>query len=335
MKIIVIGDPHLKIGSLQRTTVMIEKIVEKIEATSPDLIVCLGDVLDRFANIRQETLSQATDFFRKLQSYAPTVILIGNHDRTNNAVFCTDEHPFNAVKYWIAEPHPVTIVDTPITLTFNSNIHITFVPYVPDGRFMEALEFTPNWLNSKVIFAHQDFLGAKYGNQISTTGDEWNRKLPLVISGHIHDYQEIGKNIVYAGSPLQHAYDESPIKSLSMVTVDVKNIKQERIFLDVPILWTYRITYDEIQSYVPPNLPLHSEMKLVIQGTASEIKGLHKLTNVNEWRKKGIKIQPAIKIDTATKSLMQDSSSSHVKKPFIQLLRDYLEDFPDLLMLVG
>jgi len=332
MKILVIGDPHLKLGSRQRTTKMIDAIIEQIQQTKPDLIVCLGDVLDRFANIRQETLSQATEFFRQLQSFADTVILIGNHDRPNNAVFCTDEHPFNAVKFWEQTPHNITIIDYPKVVSIKSQTY-TFVPYVPDGRFMEALSLTSGgWEKSKVIFAHQDFLGAKYGSQISTTGDSWDRKLPLVISGHIHDYQEISKNVIYAGSPLQHAFDESPIKSLLLMEVSSKSVSYERLILDVPIFWTYRISFSEIAKYIPPTLPEFSDMKLVIEGSVSELKGIHKLTKVKEWQKLGIKIQPVIQIDK-TKSLLPQISWNK-KKAFIDILRESLDGSPDLLQLI-
>jgi DNA repair exonuclease SbcCD nuclease subunit len=319
---LVIGDPHYKLGNLERTTSMIEEIEKSIKKIKPNYIVCLGDTLDRFANVRQEPLTQATNFFRMLRSYAPTYILIGNHDRPNNSVFCTDEHPFNSMKYWTNIPNPITIIDYPLI----SN-NVVYVPYVPDSRFIEALNLLgDSWKISKLIFAHQDFYGAKYNNQLSTTGDRWESSHPLVISGHIHDYQELGNNIIYCGSPIQHAYDESPIKSLLLVTINNDDdIKTERLLLDIPIFWTYHLLFEDIDTYKPPKLPRYSDMKLKIEGSLSEIKSLGKIKKIKEWQKIGIKIQPIVKKLDTIKKLSLLSSNEKKSKTFIQLLRESSE----------
>ena len=74
-----------------------------------------------------------------------------------------------------------------------------FVPYVPPGRFVEALETYKNinWKDVDCIFAHQEFYGCKMGAILSEEGDKWESKWPLVVSGHIHSRQWINKNIYY------------------------------------------------------------------------------------------------------------------------------------------
>ncbi len=331
---LVIGDPHFKTGTLHRSEVMIDEIIKLLSSSKPDIIVCLGDVLDRFANIRQEALSQAVDFFKLLQTHAPTYILVGNHDRPNNAVFLTDEHPFNAVKYWEPIPYPITIVDFPIE-SIIEGMSFIFAPYTPNGRFIEALDHLSSWKTSKLIFAHQDFFGAIYNQQKSETGDRWEKSFPTVISGHIHDYQELSKNIIYIGAPIQHAFNESPEKSCSWITVTPDSIKCERLFIQSPIYWTYKIHVNDIKSFIPPKLPKHSDMKLVIEGTFSEIKGLNKIAKVKEWNKQGIRIQPMVKTDASTSAIIpKNNGTKIIHKPFIVYLKESIQDNSELLSLL-
>ncbi len=69
------------------------------------------------------------------------------------------------------------------------------VPYVPPGRFVEALNIIDNewWKNVNCIFAHQEFYGCKMGAIESIEGDKWDHSFPLVISGHIHSEQRLKK----------------------------------------------------------------------------------------------------------------------------------------------
>ena len=107
----------------------------------------------------------------------------------------------NALKKW----DNVCVVDKPI-ITKIGEVNIAMCPYVPNGRFVEALSTTigNDWRNCRMIFAHQEFKGCKMGHIISTEGDEWSDEYPPIISGHIHDYQKIN-NIFYPGSAIQHS----------------------------------------------------------------------------------------------------------------------------------
>jgi DNA repair exonuclease SbcCD nuclease subunit len=74
---------------------------------------------------------------------------------------------------------------------------------------LDTLNDVINWKDvnvTKAIFAHQEILGCKMGAIISTNGDEWNEEWPVLISGHIHDRQKIGKNVIYPGSSINHSF---------------------------------------------------------------------------------------------------------------------------------
>ena len=105
-----------------------------------------------------------------------------------------------------------------------------FVPYVPPGKFDDAIKTCDDIgdiKDYKCIFAHQEFYGAKMGAIISKDGDKWPLHNPLVVSGHIHDYQRPQENIIYIGTPMQHAFGDNTKKTISILTIN--NISEECI----------------------------------------------------------------------------------------------------------
>lgn len=292
-RILVIGDPHFKLTNRLQMEVVVDECVRVARERRPSFIVCLGDVLDRFSTIREEPLNQALAFFHRLLEHAPLFVLVGNHDRPNNATFCTTEHPFNAVKYW---SKPITVVDTPHVWRSPTGRTYTFVPYVPNGRFAEALALpsATGWERSEVIFAHQDFKGAVYNGLASTTGDDWDREdLPMVISGHIHDYQEL-TGVVYPGSPIQHAASEGKDKTLYWLEVSDATTEGERVPVDVPVYHTEVIAAAAVATATLPALPPRSVLKVLVEGTYHELQGLSKWEKVRAWRAQGVVVQPKL-----------------------------------------
>ena len=81
------------------------------------------------------------------------------------------------------------------------------------------------------IFAHQEFKGAKMGAIISEKGDIWEKELPPVFSGHIHDFQ-ILDNIVYTGTPFQHSFFDSTDKALLKLSFNKSDFEWEKIYLE-------------------------------------------------------------------------------------------------------
>jgi len=296
--VLVIGDPHFKLTNRLQMEVVVDECVRVARERTPTFIVCLGDVLDRFSTIREEPLNQALDFFHRLLEHAPLFVLVGNHDRPNNATFCTTEHPFNACKHWEPSPkgHQLHIIDTPKVFTMPSSRTYTFVPYVPNGRFADALAFpsAQGWRSSEVIFAHQDFKGAVYNGLASATGDDWDSEdLPMVISGHIHDYQEL-PSVIYPGSPIQHAASEGKDKTLYWLEVNDETTQGTRVPIHVPVYHTEVLAATAVPTATLPSLPTRSVLKVLVEGTHQELQGLGKWEKVRAWRAQGIVVQPKL-----------------------------------------
>ena len=323
---LVIGDPHFKLDNVTEMIEFSSKLLERARQLAPTFIVCLGDVLHTHDRISMIPLVRAITFLDELRKIAPLYLLIGNHDRLGQAVFLTEEHPFTSLKSWTN----TYVVDKVLEDTIMGH-KFMFVPYVSPGRFQEALKtILPAVTLSEVtlndterleshlkgvtaIFAHQEFRHAKMGPIISTVGDEWPASWPYVISGHIHDYDELAVNILYVGTPLQHAFNENSDKTVSVFTWETGGnapalptgesrectsttetdgsmliIPQHtRIDLRLTKKKIIHITCSELMNYTPPTGYL---LKIVVTGTSAEIKAAMKLANVKTMISNGVKV---------------------------------------------
>lgn len=283
---LVIGDTHFK-NSVKGTTYtdsldFIQRVTEIAKKKKPSFIVLLGDILDSH-KIQVHSHKLAEKLIGNLSSISPTYILIGNHDFINNSQFLTDNHIFTPFKKW----KNVFIADTtPLVLEIQTKMFI-FCPYTPPGRFIEALdkltEHGHTWDFADCIFAHQEFKGAANGRVLSTKGDEWEEDFPIVISGHIHEASQVGKNIFYTGSSTQTNFGESSDKKIwyvkwteeedSTFTVDkisINGVQKKSLTTSVQ-------NFNEIikDTKTLKDLQTHP-YKITITGTSEEIKTFKK-----------------------------------------------------------
>lgn len=242
MRILAIGDPHFRATNALQTAAFTEEVAKIVsDIDDIDAVVVLGDILDRHDRVDLFPLHRAIHFLseiRKALSSHPSggeakqlVVLIGNHDRPNNTTFLTDEHAFTSLKQW---PNTI-VVDEPKTLTVKKSVFMC-VPYVPTGRFIEALEIkSKEWSRDvKAVFAHQEFRGCKLGATVSRQGDEYPLNAPLCISGHIHEYSSPQKNIIYPGAPYSLGWVDRETSDHALMLFSFGNassVKSERIRL--------------------------------------------------------------------------------------------------------
>lgn len=213
VRLLVFADLHFKAKNAKDSQTYADRLVEFAQASSDfDAIVCLGDALDGHRVIDMPSMNRVTRLFKALSRLAPLYILVGNHDRTSNVEFLSDESPFLALEGW---PN-VTLVASSAVLSDIAGLSCLFVPYVYQGRFAEAVGGV-DLSRVAVIFAHQEFRGAVgAARQRSTEGDRWAASSPLVISGHYHDRQIVPPNIIYVGAAFQHTIAEDTHKGFSV-----------------------------------------------------------------------------------------------------------------------
>lgn len=241
MSILCIGDLHIQKRNLNLFAQFQDKLLKFIQSTTPQIetIVILGDVLHTMNIINTHCLNTAIQFFKKLDLLGIKImILVGNHDYIGPNEYLTKNHWMNAISEF--NPQNITIVDT--VVVYNGNV---YMPYVPIGRFNEALS-TINLQDIKYIFCHQEFLGARYefGNIVSDHGDVWDEQKPTVISGHVHKRQWLNKNIYYTGTPYQTRFNEESDKTIALIK---KDGGIHEISLDLPRMITLYKTIPELK----------------------------------------------------------------------------------------
>jgi hypothetical protein len=188
-----------------------------------------------------------------------------------------------------------------------------FCPYVPPGKFCEALRTCPDWPKAKAIFCHQEFKNAKIGSIISRDGDEWPESYPFVITGHIHDYNRMQSNILCIGAANSVRHGESIDKTVSVFDIGAE-ILETRIDLGLPKKITYEISASEFDAFV---LPENADVRLSILGTTEELEKV-KLSDRYDVLRQKIKI---ICKPSNPKGVVRNIKN----KTYMELLRDAVE----------
>lgn len=282
MNILIVGDIHIKTVNIPDIDILILKLCNIIDDKEPDFIVLLGDILDTFEKINTFELNKAYELIEKISKKCMTYILIGNHDMVNCMQFLTENHWANGLKEW----NNVKIVDK----VYKHDNEFMFVPYVPNGRFIDALNTScTEWKDMKCIFAHQEFMGAKMGAIVSEDGDSWDISYPHVISGHLHLNQRPQHNIYYPGSSMQVAYGETQENIVAMIyfSEEDNNYRTEEIELG---LSKKKIIYTTLDDLEIPENKSNDKIKMSISGEYEEFKTFKKSKRYKELVSKGINV---------------------------------------------
>lgn len=248
-----VGDIHFKKDNTLETQDLLTFLVKTIANKKKySFIVLLGDILHSFDKIDLWCFIRATAFIKELASLIKVYVLIGNHDRPNNKVFCEEDvHPFFLLK----KEKNIVIVDKPI---FERDSSFLFVPYVEDGRFNEAISSFDFDRKRTIIFAHQNFKEARFNSLIKSSCEESFEGM-RIISGHIHleqfhrneasksdvnrnnnknsDSNELHSFLFYCGEKSVYEVTENKIKRLYKPASSHNHKKKER---KIPVCTTIK-----------------------------------------------------------------------------------------------
>lgn len=281
-----IGDPHFQINNTPQIRELTTSLTTILTDHPHIKYICVGgDLLHTHERLHTTALNMAINFLKVLREYVDQVyVLVGNHDYIQNQQFLTENHWMNALK----ECKGITIVDKVIHTTLNSK-HLLFTPYVPNGRFEEALDTLEScdWRDADIIFAHQEFKGCSMGHITSVQGDTWELTSPQVISGHIHSYQKPQPNILYPGSCIQHAFGESNKSVVCMIDLDTLTI--EDICLDMKKKRIISINAEELDT-LDTSTFTPSLTKIKVVGTLQQFKSAKRSRVFKNLEKNGFKL---------------------------------------------
>jgi DNA repair exonuclease SbcCD nuclease subunit len=291
VRVMFIGDPHFRQQYIKVVDEFVRQTIEMVETQKPDVVVVGGDTLHDHEQARESCQSRAIAWFKELALRAYTIVLIGNHDRPNNQHFLTKSHFFTGLE----GTKNLKVVDNAAFSVELKKSDITYrfiaVPYVPNGRFAEALKTLKTSIESHppaAIFAHQEFKGVKMGAMISEEGDVWPAEGPLVISGHIHEQQIIGGNIFYVGTPYQTSFAEEPNKGIWFFDFKGNGAPAARLVkLKLRVKQSVTIAPKDLPTFKAPDATF--DFRLIITGPQEEVeackqtrayKDLHALPHV-------------------------------------------------------
>ena len=284
VEVLFIGDPHIQVANLPEVEIFMKRLVKLATERVPDLIIIAGDLLHTHERLHTLALNKAYEMVNKMRSIAKTYVLVGNHDYIQNQQFLTHNHWMNSLKEW----KNTVIVDQVISETIRDQKFI-FVPYVPPGRFIEALDtFEGVWKDANCIFAHQEFAGCKMGAIISVDGDKWPLENPHIVSGHIHSRQIPQPNIYYSGSAMQHAFGESEKNIIACLIFDGIGYKKEEIDLHLPRKKIMYMDVEDLDDYKVPDT--EDKIKVTLSGSYEQFKALKKTKKYKSLLKEGIKV---------------------------------------------
>jgi DNA repair exonuclease SbcCD nuclease subunit len=262
IRILCIGDQHFKPDNVEETDMLVDELDKFLQTRKYNYIISMGDLLHTNERIHSNALNRATKYLLLLSKNSETFVLVGNHDYINCSQFMTENHWLNCMK---SVPN-IHIVDKTIKVG-----DITMCPFVPDGRFIEALNIIPDWKFSKCIFGHQLIDGCKMGSIKVSGVEEWKESYPMLICGHVHDKQNVSDNLIYIGSALQESFGEYKDKSICEVVISEK-ISLNEHFLNIPKKKTIYISSDEIDSFVVPESSKMLKYRIVIHGDGNSFK---------------------------------------------------------------
>lgn len=289
--IIAVGDPHFKHNNKAETDIMHQEVLKKINNIKPDAVVILGDVFDSHCNVHIQSIKRGTDFIVDISNLCPTYILVGNHDMNDNKQFFPSNHSLYAYK----EYSNVEVINKTKIIMIN-DIMTVMVPYVPPGRFLEALDYVEDWKEAKIIFAHQEFNGGLVTPyRISTTGDHWPKEFPQIISGHLHKRHKLRDNIYYPGSPQQVKINDDEDRSIAKIKIDENNnLNITKIPIKSLIKRLVTLKISELKNFQPEE---GIKLKIKLVGTQEEHKELVTKSNkISKLKNMGIDIRTDIKI---------------------------------------
>lgn len=283
MSILCVGDVHIQVSNLRIIDQLISRLLFVIDTHNPDIVVLMGDILHSHERLHTICFNYATNLISSLCKKKKTYILVGNHDYINNSQFLTTNHWMNCFKTY----DNCIIVDKVHKIKINEK-DIVLCPYVPDGRFTEALDALDDWKKCDYILAHQLLDGAKMGAIVAEGVEKWNDEYPKLISGHIHDKQTISKNIYYTGSCAQHAFGESIDKTILLL--NVLNDEYVEIDLRLPKKKILYIEYIDIDSLDIDSLDEDIQYKISIDGEYTDFISFKKSTKYKKLISRGVKV---------------------------------------------
>jgi DNA repair exonuclease SbcCD nuclease subunit len=306
-KTLLVGDPHIKINSLQEGELFLLQLLGLIREEEPKQVILLGDQFDSFAVIRSEVLALWSDFLLNAGHYTKVVLLVGNHDMAGET---GGTHAMEAFKSY---PN-VTVVDN--LTEINGIYYMSFVRSVDE--FSAIAKAVPE---GSVLFCHQSFNGVQFVNGFFDphgVPTESIQHLSAVISGHIHTEQKIDK-IWYPGTPYQHTFadagEDKGVYAIDLATDGYTVMKKHKF--KMPIFVNVEGSIESLISFAEnatENDLSSVNIKFIATATPAEIADFWKNSSVMSLKKSAKRVVDALTTVKPDKVLAGASAKTQKEK---------------------
>jgi len=284
VNILFIGDPHIQVSNLPDVEILLERLINLATTKQPDIIVIAGDLLHNHERLHTIAMNKAYELVNNMRLIAKTYVLVGNHDYIQNQQYLTENHWMNSMKEW----DNTIIVDKVLTETIRGE-KLVFVPYVPPGRYEEALgTLDDEWKDASCIFAHQEIAGCKMGAIVSIEGDKWPLDYPHIVSGHIHSRQTPQPNVYCSGSAMQLAFGESKKNIIACLLFNNGKFVNDEVDLKLPRKRIVYMDVEDMDEYNQPNT--EDKIKVTLSGNYEQFKAIKKTKKYKKMIKDGVKV---------------------------------------------
>lgn len=301
MKIIQTSDIHLKVSEKERLEVL-KWIVKKCgkDDLAADVLIIAGDLFDSTS----DALKLRTKVREIFDEFTGEVWLLpGNHDAD---VYGGGEVYGDRVK----------ILNMPEIIQKNG-INIIGIPFSRDkklGEVLEEIDLAKNKTEgeTKILITHGTLIDERHFYiQEYIKDNEKGEYFPIywadlkdkdfsyVGLGHFHNYQELGQNLYYSGSPVSIRRSDTDPRYIILLTIkdSAPKVTVNRINVDIASFWK-RVDYflipdeeenilDEIKNYLENNRKDNLKLDVRITGFLQKeekkfLDELNDLKNANE-----------------------------------------------------
>lgn len=268
MKILYVGDPHVKVSNIPECERLVDFIIKTAGEQDVDQITILGDMFHTHAVVRIEVI----DFWRRAlwdmsTLGKPIYCLVGNHDQPGSK---EKEQDMNALLSLRNLTNMVRIIDRPF---LDPHTNIGYVPYHSNEHHFKGAAAELYSQGNKCLIAHQTFTGAQYENGFfSEEGiDPGSLLQEEIISGHIHKCQQVGK-CFYPGTPKWDTMsDANQPKGLYIITHAEDGTTREKEWFSTEDVVTPIITYEIKEGDELPEINPNARNHIILEGKSAWI----------------------------------------------------------------
>lgn len=287
---ILMTDTHLKTSNIEQNISIYKQAIQLAKKLQVDRVYHLGDIFDAR---KSQPLQNLHSFGNILRLFSDSKIVLmaisGNHDKVN---YESEDSYLDEFGY-----HPNFILAKDLFYIQKGDILLWLIPYFKEesiypkylDKVGEAIGKMPKRVKN-MLLTHISVNGVKNNEYNEVENDLTLDRFELfdkVFVGHNHNQSQVGKNIFYIGSALQHNFGEDSQKGFTILYDDGSHGFLKSEFREFKI---YDVDLDKQDENVLNKLLSEvgdDNIRFRFSGDESKLKSL----DINKYTLKGIDVK--------------------------------------------